>query len=268
MKFLHGKGSWLLVACVLAVTVAALGHRPSDGERAADDGERVVTENRSVNGSVTAVVLDGPVNLTLRQGSDARLTVRAEARVLPNIGTTVEGASLRIAPQGMLLNPRQPIDVALTLPALASLHAGGSGATTVTGFGGRRIDLVLDGSGSLHADVHYAAAAIALHGSGALTYAAGAADSIALDAVGTGAATLAGAVRDLHATLTGAGELDAGALRAGDVTIVQQGSGDSRVDARGSASVELRGSGDVLVTGRPAQRTVHKKGSGTVVFAE
>jgi hypothetical protein len=268
MKRLNGIGNWVLAACVLAVTGVAVMHRDPDGDALTDAGAAVVTEDRPIGAGVTSVVLDGPINLTLRQGAKPYLAVRAEARLLPNIGTAVDGPALRIAPRGMLLRPRQPIDVTLTLPALTALRVGGSGATTMTGFGGPRIVLALDGSGNLRAEGRYATAAITLHGSGALAYAGGAADSIALDAVGSSDATLSGTVRDLHATLVGAGRVDAGALRADDLTVVQQGSGTGRFDARRSASVTLAGSGDVVVAGRPARRSVQRAGSGQVVFAE
>jgi len=269
MKFSKGTIALTLAACAL-VTIALAGRRPAApdaGLRTAGDGA-VATENRPVAAGITAVALDGPINLTLRQGPQPALAVRAEARLLPNIATDVDGDRLRIAPRGMLLHPRQPIDVTLTLPRLATLRIAGSGASTASGFAGEHLALALDGAGNLRFDGRYASAVLTLRGSGALDYAGGAAERIVLDASGSGAARLTGSARDLHATLLGAGELDAGGLPADEVTLVQKGSGNSHVTARGGVSIDMRGSGDVIVAGQPARRQVQRQGSGEVVFAE
>lgn len=265
MKFFNGAATWLLAGGVLAATGYAT-MRPEAPIAGADS--QVATERRPIDAGVTSVVLDGPIDLTLRQGSPATLAVRAETRLLPNIVTALDGTRLRIATRGMLLHPRHPIQVLLTLPALTVLRTSGSGATEASGFTGPNLQLALDGSGKLRFDGHYAAATITLHGSGPLDYAGGAADTITLDAIGSGRAQLSGSAATLHATLRGSGELDAHDLAADAVTIVQQGSGDSRVTARRGVSVQLSGSGKVEVAGKPASRTVRREGSGAVLFTD
>lgn len=263
MKLLKNPGTWVLAVSVLAVA-AIVGARHQD--RPATPDTAIVTEARAMPANVTSVVLDGPIDLTLRQGAQPALSVRAEARLLPNVATTVDGDRLRIGPTGMLLRPRQTIAVQVTLPALLAARIGGSGDTTVAGFDGDHVELALTGSGSLRFTGRYRSAALTLQGSGELAFDGGALDTIALDAAGSGDVALAGSTHTLRVSQRGSGTLDAGDLRADDVTLLQQGSGESSIDARRTVRIELHGSGDVTVSGNPAGRSVQRVGSGNVQF--
>ena len=77
------------------------------------EGRKVATETRTVSAGVVNIDLNGPVDLTLRQGAVASLAVRGEQRLLGNIDTSGDGATLHIGTKGMLLNPRHPIQVTL-----------------------------------------------------------------------------------------------------------------------------------------------------------
>jgi hypothetical protein len=266
MAYPRSSKSWILAALLAAGAGYAVLQARDGALR--PGASAAVTEARPVAPGVTRVVLDGPFALTLRQGTTPQLAVRAERRLLANIGTTAEGAQLSIAPRGMLLHPRQPITVTLTLPLLSAVHAGGGGSAQVEGFSGERIELTLDGSGSLRFAGSFRNVQLAVRGNGELAYAGGAADSITLDASGSGSATLTGTAHTLRALLRGSGALDASGLRAADVVLEQQGSGNSRVNASRRVQVDLRGSGAVDVAGRPPERSVTQAGSGSVRFAD
>src|SRR5690606_27494850 len=94
----------------------------------------VAEETRPVTRELRAVELSGPIDLTLQYGAQARLVVRGEERVLPNIETTQDGRVLHIGTRGIVLRHRQPIEVVLTLPALDRVAVDGSGKTEVNGF--------------------------------------------------------------------------------------------------------------------------------------
>lgn len=232
-------------------------------------GSRLLaTEKRPLAARVTAVELSGPINLTLRQGPAAALEVRGEQRLLANIETSADGGTLHIGPRGLLLRHRQPIEVTLTLPALDTLHVNGSGDTTASGFAGERLDLSLDGSGTLRFNGRYHDNEVALHGSGDLELTGGSSERVKAESVGSGNLTLVGATRQLHAELQGSGELDARHLRAEDVHLEHTGSGSSAVYASGSAGIEVSGSGDATVYGKPQRRAVSRHGSASVSFRD
>jgi hypothetical protein len=269
MRALLKTGFALLLLAFVLIGVSYSMLRAQGASGPSSPGSRLVaTEKRAVADTVTSVDLSGPINLTLRQGQAAALEVRGEQRLMANIETSIEGGTLHIGPRGLLLRHRQPIDVSLTLPALDTLNVNGSGDTTVSGFAGERLELTLDGSGSVRFNGRYRDITAALHGSGDLEVTGGSSERVIATSVGSGNLTLVGATRALHAEVQGSGELDARHLRAEQVHLSHTGSGSSAVYASGEAKVELSGSGDATVYGNPRRRDVSRHGSGSVDFRD
>jgi len=256
----------LLIAFgLIGATYTVLRAQGSNGP--SSPGNRLLaTDKRPLAAHVSAVELSGPINLTLRQGPDAALEVRGEQRLLANIDTSVDGATLHIGPRGLLLRHRQPIEVTLTLPQLDSLHVNGSGDATASGFAGERLDLSLGGSGTLRFNGRYRENTVALHGSGDLELTGGSSERVTAECVGSGNLTLVGATRELRAELQGSGELDARHLRAEEVYLSHTGSGSSALYASREVGVTLSGSGDATVYGNPERRTINRHGSASVTF--
>jgi len=257
----------LLAFVLIGVSYSVLRAQGTRGT-ASPESRLVATDKRPLAGTVTAVDLSGPINLTLRQGPTAGLEVRGEQRLLANIDTSAENGTLRIGPRGILLRHRQPIEVMLTLPALETLGVNGSGDATVSGFAGERLDLTLGGSGTMRFNGRYRDIVVALHGSGDLEVTGGSSDRVVAENVGSGNLTLVGATRELHAELRGSGDLDARHLRAEAVHLSQTGSGSSSVYASGEARIDLSGSADATVYGNPARRDVSRHGSASVDFKD
>ena len=234
---------------------------------ASSPGSRLVaTDKRALERAVAAVEVSGPINLTLRQGASPALEVRGEQRLLANIDTSIDGDTLHIGPRGILLRHRQPIEVFVTLPALDNLALSGSGETTVSGFAGERIEIVLGGSGDVRFNGRYRDIEAAIHGSGDMEINGGNSDKVNAEVVGSGHLTLVGSTRELAAAVRGSGELDARHLRAEQAALEHQGSGTSTVYASREVDVDLTGSGDATVYGNPDQRSVTRHGSGSVGF--
>jgi hypothetical protein len=269
MRSLLRIGTTLLLLAFVLVGVAYAGLRAQAGNGAAGPGSRLVaTERRPLGAAVDSVELSGPLNLTLRQGPSAALEVRGEQRLLPNVGTTTDGRLLRIGPRGILLRHRQPIEVLVTLPALASLRISGSGEHTASGFAGERVELALEGSGNLRFNGRYRDIDAALHGSGALDVTGGSSDRVKAESEGSGTLTLVGSSRTLEAVLRGSGDLDARHLHTDDATLSLTGSGSAAILARRRVQVSLAGSADAVVHGNPAERSVSRAGSGSVEFVD
>jgi hypothetical protein len=267
MRALLKIGFSLLVLAFLLIGVSYSMLRAHGTNGPSTPGSRLVaTESRPFDKAVAKVELTGPLNLTLRQGATPALEVRGEQRLLANIDTSIDGDVLRIGPRGILLRHRTPIEVTVTLPTLESLSIDGSGEHTVSGFAGDHLDVALDGSGNLRFNGRYRDIMAALRGSGDLELTGGTSDTVDAAVIGTGRLTLVGSSRELHAESRGSGDLDARHLRADEVDLLQQGSGDSAVYARKRLHVELLGSGETRVFGNPDERSVSRKGSGSVSF--
>jgi hypothetical protein len=267
MRALLKVGFALLLLAFLLIGLSYGMLRAQAGSGALVSGNRLVaSETRPLARVPATVDLTGPFNLTLRQGPNVALEVRGEERVLANVDTSVEGDVLHIAPRGILLRHRQPIEVRVTLPALAALHVNGSGEHTVSGFAGERLDLSMDGAGEMRFNGRYRIVHAGVHGSGELELTGGNAESVSAEVVGSGSLTLVGAAVSLNAEVQGSGQFDARHLRARSASLIHQGSGRSSLYASDNVSVELSGSGDVAVYGNPDHRTVSRNGSGSVGF--
>jgi hypothetical protein len=269
MRALMKVGFSLLVLAFVLIGVSygmlrAQGiSRPTNAE-----GRTVASETRSVGNNVTTVELTGPINLTLRQALTPALEVRGEQRMLGNVETSFEGATLHIGTRGIVLRHREPLQVTLSLPSLEQLRVDGNGDSTVSGFSGERIDVRLDGSGRVKFNGRFRQVSAGLNGSGDLEISAGSSDKVEAAVTGSGSITLVGSTRDLRTESTGSGELDAQHLRADTVAVKQHGSGTTRVHARQSVAVALSGSGEVDVSGNPNQRSVSRTGSGDARFSD
>lgn len=259
--------SLLMLAFVLiGLSYAALR---ANGVAAASEGRQVASEKREVPAGVTAIDLDGPIDLAVRYGAAPSLVVRGEARLLDNVDVNADGEVLHIGIRGMVLGHRRPLEVELMLPSLASVKIDGSGDSTVNGFSGERIDVRMQGSGSLRFNGRFRQVDAALSGSGELDLNAGSSiERFDAALTGSGHMTIVGGARELHANASGSGELDARHLRAGKVEVSQTGSGQSTVHARESVAASISGSGDIEVNGNPAERSVSRTGSGAVTFSE
>lgn len=259
--------SLLMLAFVLiGLSYAALR---ANGVAAASERRQVTSEKREVPAGVKAIDLDGPIDLSVRYGAAPSLEVRGEARLLGNVDVNADGEVLHIGIRGMVLGHRRPLEVELVLPRLDSVKIDGSGDSSVNGFSGERIDVRMQGSGSLRFNGRFRQVDAALSGSGELDLNAGSGIE-RFDAVltGSGHLTIVGGTRELHANASGSGELDARHLRAEKVEVSQTGSGRSTVHARNSVAASISGSGDIEVNGNPAERSVSRTGSGAVTFSE
>ncbi len=254
----------LMLAFVLIVALTSALRSHSSIRTSNLGGREVASERREVSGAIVTIELSGPIDLTLRQGATPSLRVSGEQRLLGNIDTTQDGATLHIGTTGMLLHPRQPLKVELVLPKLQQLTVSGSGESNVNGFSGEMLSLQQVGSGKLIFNGRFRNIDAGLHGSGEMELNGGSSDKIAASLVGSGQLTIVGTTHSLNAQQNGSGEFDAEHLTADEVTLDLNGSGNASVMAKRSATLDMGGSGDVTVYGSPNQRHVNRNGSGEV----
>ncbi|SFD41960.1 GIN domain-containing protein [Massilia yuzhufengensis] len=268
MRGLFKVGFSLLLLALVLIGLS-YGMLRANGVAAAAEGRQVASETREVPAGVTAIDLNGPIDLTLRYGSSPSLKVRGESRLLGNVDVTKEGDILHIGIRGMVLRHRRPLQVELVLPSLSSVTVDGSGESTVNGFSGERIEVRMEGPGSLRFNGRFRQVEASLSGSGELDLNGGAGiERFEAALSGSGEMTIVGATRELEATASGSGELDARHLRAATVKVGQTGSGRSTVQARENVAASISGSGDIEVFGNPAERSISRTGTGSVTFSE
>lgn len=224
------------------------------------------TETREIGHGIRAIDLEGPIDLTVRQGAIPALKVRGEQRLLGNVAASQDGDTLRIGTTGMVFHHRRPLQVELTLPSLNEVTVRGNGDSSVQGFSGEHLTVELNGSGNLNFNGRYRHVTATVRGSGNLNLKSGSSDEVKLDVVGSGAISTSGSCKALAADITGSGNIDAQHMASDDAVINLQGSGSAQAFARKSATVTVAGSGDATVYGNPDQRVVSRTGSGSVGF--
>jgi len=243
-----------------AMLVAALA-TSANSALAEDSG----SESRNVDARAVKVNLDGIINLTVKQGPAATLTIYGDKRYLPRVNVTQNGDTLRIdADLHGLHIGKTDLRAELTLPNLRELVSGGVGSAEVSGFTGDELRLALDGAGAVKVNAHYRNVTARLGGVGSMHINAGDSDNVNLDMRGAGQIDIAGTSKTLHAKLGGVGSLDAQELRADSVDIDMTGLGGASVYAKTSANLKLSGLGSATVYGKPASRSASAHGMGSV----
>ncbi len=193
-------------------------------------------------------------NVAVRIVDDHRLFAVAEGErdALDALDVSVSNGTLSIRPrsQGRFGATRRnagPVTVEVHAQNLRFLSVNGGATATVERLRGASVQVMLNGSG-------------------AITIAAIASPNVTMRLEGSGRITAAGATQQLTAGATGAGGIDASALRAERLRVVVGGTGTSQFNAVRGADVLTSGDASLTVAGR-ARCTVRNAGRGTVECA-
>jgi hypothetical protein len=243
----------LTLGAVLATTSAAASAEPPGGE------------TRAVDANVSKVVLSGVASLQLRWGSTPALIVFAAPSDLKQLTTVQHGDVLEIDTEGLYTHSPH-IRVELTLPSLSQFSSSGTGAATLTGFGGDELQLNSSGTGNITATLHYKRLVARSSGVAGMNLNDGDSDSVEVSLPGAGHVTLAGQTKNFTGRLDGVGSLDAAELKADTVNAYLNGVGSVKVYAKQAANVYLHGVGSATVYGKPANRNAEVSGFGKITW--
>jgi hypothetical protein len=225
----------------------------------------IVSESRAVDARVVKVVLDGVIDLTLKQGAQPGLIISGDPRYLPKVVVIQRGDMLRIGTDLHGIHVGRPqLRAELTLPNLSELVSAGVGSAEVKGFSGDKVRIALDGAGAVHVTSQYRNLNANLNGAGSMTVDTGLAENVDLNLRGAGQMVVSGESRSLRARLGGVGSLDAQQLKSDSVDVDMTGLGGATVYAKTSASLRLTGLGSATVYGQPASRSASARGLGHV----
>jgi hypothetical protein len=247
---------------IFSLGVAAAGFWACFGM--AQAAPEVATETRPIDARVVRVKIDGPLDLRIRQGSAATLTLSGDPRWLAKTVTVQSGDTLNIDTDIHGRVRMGSLHAELTLPALRELKSESVGTTDVSGFSGDELELSLDGAGSMRISCNYRMVSASLGGIGSMQLQSLGGEGVDLNLHGAGFVSLSGRARWLKANLGGLGNLDAQQFTADSVNVDLSGLGNASVTAHQNAILNLSGMGSVTVYGKPLNRKVAVDGLGKV----
>lgn len=239
-----------LIRLALPALIGAAAWLPmaAQAERVSGSG-RVASELRTLP-PFQGVALSGSMDLVVRQGGTQRVEVQVDDNLLPYLETEVSGsgadARLQVRwKRGMSIHNARTARIDVTVPALTSLAASGSGDMTVEAFETPSLSIRVSGSSDTQLQkLTTADLQIAISGSG--------------DVGGAGKAT------KLKVSVSGSGDVRLREMKSDEVSVSIAGSGDASVHADKSLEVRIAGSGDVVYTGNAATVNAKVAGSGSV----
>jgi hypothetical protein len=240
--------SLVLFACLLLSALPACAHGRWSGPFAESGNGRLVSRAVEVQ-PFSAVIIEGPVDVELREGPQAGAIVAIDENLQERLQLTVHSGVLTVALRGPVQHLHPQARVTLTTPTLEAVTLEGSADVVVLPRSARagRLSLELDGSGGLD-------------------WQGGEADALELESDGSGKLRFVGAARGARLSHDGSGGLEV--RMTGEtlerLELASDGSGDVRFS--GSAKtiqVSMNGSGDVrLQEGRTAHLDLEVSGSG------
>lgn len=227
--------------------------------------DEIVTEARTVEGRPVKVVLDGIVDLKLKQGAPA-LVVSGDKRYVQKITVTQNGDTIRIGTESMrgIHMGSRNLKAELSLPQLRELVSAGVGSAEVKGFDGDEVRLSLEGAGSVNVASRFKKVDARLTGVGSMSVSETQAETVDLNLKGAGQISISGQSKNLYAKLGGIGSLDAKQLHSENVDADMTGLGSATFNAKTSANLRLSGMGSATVYGKPASRQSTARGLGSV----
>ena len=271
----------ILAGCTIVVAAPADGRyewQSGSSERVVGNGQ-TSSELRAVEAGIHELEVSGPIEMDVQVGPAASLEVQADSNLLPLIRSEMRGNTLKLYVNGSF-RTEHAIRAKLTVPALRSVSASGSGSVQVSGLKGGDFSMNSSGSRALQLSGSVGRLVLGLHGSSRVNAQALDADSaqvgasgsshvalgrlhgeeLLVDISGSGSLRAMGDVRQLQVSLSGAAHADLTALRSQRASLSTSGSSDISAFVAQSVTARTSGAGSIRVAGNPAQREVSGRG--------
>jgi hypothetical protein len=208
-------------------------------------------ESRQVSG-FNAVASAGPFNVHIKIDGTESVKVDADANIINEIETVVEGGTLQIKfknHENWRHNDIHKAEIYVTAKSLNALTSAGSGSMDVEGtINTNDFKVILSGSGNINTSVK--------------------SDGLRAVISGSGSIKLKGSANNADVTITGSGQVEARDLKTESVKAVITGSGSVSLIAEKSVSAHITGSGNVNYTGNASVVDSRYIGSGRVNKAD
>lgn len=204
---------------------------------------QAATEQRPVH-NFQQIILRLPADVTLKQGNQERLVIKADDNLLPMIRTEVNHGQLIIQSQPGALSTSQPIKLLITLKHLNRLELSGSSTVELSKLQTER--LTVESSGATKLSIYQLEA-----------------QELDVTATGTSEARLAGRVKTQSIDLSGTGTYQAAKLECDRAITQITGAGEATLWVKQQLDVDLAGVGSVRYYGNP-QVNPDISGAGSV----
>lgn len=199
-------------------------------------GSGVKVEKQRALAAFSKLRIDGPVDVTLTQGSSDQATVTADDNIEPLIETAVEGDTLVVRlKRDAGFTTRGALNVKVSARSLQAIAIHGSGDLSMDSFKGESLGLAVIGSG----DAHFGLVEVR---------------ELQVNISGSGDVRLAGRAEQQGWSVSGSGDVDARALSGRSAKVNLSGSGDVSLGVTEQLDAQLSGSGDLSYAGRPQLR--------------
>lgn len=205
----------------------------------------VVTEQRTVS-PFEDVILEGSLQVEIKQGQNGRVNLQAEDNVMRYIETTVSGTTLRVRLRnGVNLRHSKPIHVYLESEKYRKVLFSGSGS--VTGNDTIKSTLfIYEINGSADARLKVEA------------------NEVQVRVDGSGDITMEGKAGDYSSVINGSGNIGAASLQSARASIQINGSGEQQIWVMHELNARINGSGNIRYKGTPATVNSTVSGSGKI----
>lgn len=192
---------------------------------------------------VTRVVFKTSGDLSVRVGTEEKLTIESEPKVLAQMDIGIKGGTMTLASKGSF-KTEKGLKFTLTLKSLRGLKSDGSGNILIEGFTGTDFDVEAGGSGDIKLkNITPGKLQIAMPGSGNIE--------------------VAGSGKSMVVRIGGSGDVDALKFNAQTVEARIDGSGNIKVHADDSLKAVIGGAGNIEYQGK-AKVTQSITGAGSV----
>lgn len=209
MPLSPARWSFLLVLPLTSCIVYVNDDGLSLGHSIRGSGVRI-DEERAVDG-FHAVELETCATVVVRLGSGPAVRLSGDDNLLPYVTTDVSNGVLHIDASHSV-SFRSGLDIEIETPSLDGFHIEGSGDVRVESLAGERVELGIEGSGTLRA---------------------------------------LGRTNELVASIEGSGDLQLGELEAAHARVSIEGSGSMDVRVTHELRYSIEGSGEIRYAGDP-----------------
>ncbi len=229
--------------------------------------ETLVSEARTIDATVQKVVLDGMINVNIKQGKTASLVVFGDKEQLAKITTAQNGDVLRIGSDNYRTN-KTKLRADVTIPQLQEFTSNGVGKSEISGFSGDVMRLDLKGAGSVSFQGSYKDMQSHLSGVGSMFLSLSNNESTDFKLSGLGSAIIKGQGKKFRADLSGLGSLEATHFVVDTLDLRLKGMGSASANATQTATVNLEGMGSASIYGKPQNRNANRSGMGSITWKE
>lgn len=200
------------------------------------------TETRLLK-SFTKIQLNTDAKVIITKDTVQSIRVEAQSNIMKVLTTEVSGKWLYIDNDGCLSEHKQ-ITVYITTPSFEEIQIDGSGSVEGKGsFSGEKIELTINGSGSMNIGLS--------------------ANNVYAEVKGSGNINVSGSARKFNVDISGSGDVNAQEMPSGVCSVDVRGSGNCRIFAINKLAVDIAGSGNVYYKGTP-DITTNINGSGKI----